>query len=380
MKIAHLILGLGNGGAENMLLKLTKEHAKNPEIYQVVYVFSKDDYLLSKFENYNIEVKNISFKNGLLNVFLIARLVIELYKFKPNILQCWMYHAEFLGTIANFFYLKKNKLFWNIRCSELDWGNRSLINKFIFSLLVKFSNVPNTILCNTSKGIDNHVMAGYRSSKLKLLYNGFDLPDIPLNSKDLQKREEVFNKLKIPLTSKTIVMVARFNYVKDHKTLTKAFDGLLEDVNYEDTKLILIGDFSNTDIKNEVLKSRNKESIYLLGNINNVYEVIKCFDIGVLTSTHEGFPNVIGEYILSNLVVVATDVGEIRNILNQQTPFLVAPGDHKSLTKNFKTALSLSENDKLKIISNNKEKVVDLFSIKSIANQYLECYKKDLDV
>jgi glycosyltransferase involved in cell wall biosynthesis len=362
-------MGLGSGGAENMLLKLTKEHLKDKSIRQIVLIFSKNEFLLPKFLESNIEVKNLALKSPLLIFF---NLISELYRFKPDALQCWMYHAEFLGTISKLFYWRKMKLFWNIRCSELDWSKRSVLNKIIFKFLTKFSYLPNAIFCNTSNGIDNHILAGYKPSKLKLIYNGFSAFS---ESYIDESKGRLFNRLNIPLNFKNIVMVARLNYVKDHKTLIEAFNLLLEDENFKDTNLILIGDNSNNTIKDEIISSKNIKNIYMLGNIDNVSNITRYCDIGVLTSLHEGFPNVIGEYILANLMVVSTNVGEVKTIIAQEEPFLTNKKDCKSLAKYFKIALSLSNEERNIIATKNKEKVINEFLIEKIASKYLQLYK-----
>lgn len=362
-------MGLGSGGAENMLLKLTKEHGKDKNIKQRVLIFSKNEFLLPKFLENNIEVKNLALKSPVLIVF---NLIFELYRFKPDILQCWMYHAEFLGSLSKLFYWRKVKLFWNIRCSELDWAKRSILNKILFKMLTKFSFLPNAIFCNTTRGIENHILAGYKPSNLQLLYNGFSI----LSQKDVnENKEDFFKRLKIPVNSKNIVMVARLNYVKDHQTLIKSFDILLEDHIFKNTNLILIGDNSNEIIKNQILKSKNIKNIYMLGGIDNVNSITRYCDVGVLTSLHEGFPNVIGEYILADLMVVATNVGEVKTIIAQEEPFLTSKRDSESLAKYFKLALSLSPEEKYLISRVNKEKVIKEFSIEKIASKYLQFYK-----
>ncbi|NHM01142.1 glycosyltransferase [Flavobacterium difficile] len=68
--------------------------------------------------------------------------------------------------------------------------------------------------------------------------------------------------------------------------------------------------------------------VFLYGSKNDVSNVLKQSSIGILTSSSEGLPVSLLEYGLSKLPVIATNVGEIREvIIPYKTGFLIESND-----------------------------------------------------
>jgi glycosyltransferase involved in cell wall biosynthesis len=104
-----------------------------------------------------------------------------------------------------------------------------------------------------------------------------------------------------------IGLVARLVPVKDISTLLKAFAEIC--VNHN-VKLVIVGDGpSRNDLKNEAVSLCIVEKVCFLGERADAKEIIKTFDIGVLTSQYEGLSNAIMEYMQAGKPVVATRVG-----------------------------------------------------------------------
>ncbi len=368
MKIVHLILGLGSGGAENMLLKLTKEIHTTTDVSQTILTLTSENKLLNKFNENGIEVINLTSEKKLSYLFLLPRLISLLIKKNPDVLQCWMYHAEFFGLFAKLFYWRKFKLIWNIRRSKTDWKEKTLFNKVIFFFLKVFSKIPYAIISNTQEGILNHLKAGYKNKNIIKIENGFVIP--PKTEKI--DKEQYFLENNISLNDKTIVMVARINEVKDHKTAIKAFELMQSDTNYSNTTLVIIGKTDDQKLYNEITASKNKDKICFIGEIDNVLGTISIFDIGTLTSKHEGFPNVIGEYILAGIPVVSTNVGEVKNILGNHG-ILTEVGDYTAICNGWKTILN-HQKEWEKKVEKNQQDLIDSFSIEVIAKKYLNLY------
>src|SRR6056300_1571082 len=107
-KIIHIIVGLGDGGAEATLFKLISNDKSNNHI-----VISLTDYgkYGKQFLNLNIPVYALRFKKKSFNLIKIFKLLEIVKKYNPKIIQSWMYHADFLTMILKIF-LPKIKFIW----------------------------------------------------------------------------------------------------------------------------------------------------------------------------------------------------------------------------------------------------------------------------
>ena len=95
MKIIHIITSLGNGGAEHTLFKICKYDNFNNHI--VISLKGKEKYflLLSKL---GIKVYCLNMNFFSINKFFsLIKLLIVL---KPDIVQTWLVHSDFIGGIA----------------------------------------------------------------------------------------------------------------------------------------------------------------------------------------------------------------------------------------------------------------------------------------
>lgn len=130
--------------------------------------------------------------------------------------------------------------------------------------------------------------------------------------------------------SKRVVCLANLNPVKDHLTLIKAFELVVETV--PEAILILIGDTKNktykTTLKKLVLNKNLSDHVYFTGAVLNPQDYMNQCSIGVLTSKMEAFPLSLLEYSTSSLAVVVSNVGQIPTVLeNGRLGLLVRPGD-----------------------------------------------------
>jgi glycosyltransferase involved in cell wall biosynthesis len=100
--------------------------------------------------------------------------------------------------------------------------------------------------------------------------------------------------------------VGRVHPMKNHIGLIKAFDRLA--LSKPNVQLVLVGrGTANIDINEYISNSR----IHTLGERENIPELMSTFDALVLCSLYgEGFPNVVGEAMLTGLPVIVTDVGD----------------------------------------------------------------------
>lgn len=167
------------------------------------------------------------------------------------------------------------------------------------------------------------------SDKIKTIHNG--VPDI----------SGVFKA--DPSLKKTpkLIMVARFEEQKDHRTLLNALTQLKDEV----WTLELIGD---GPLRLPVEKMARELSIFerikFEGVSRNISEKLAKAHIFLLISNWEGFPLTILEAMRAGLPVIASDVGGAReSVLEGETGYLIPRGDVDTLVKRIRRLLKSPE-------------------------------------
>ena len=199
MRVIHLISGLGLGGAEKNLSEIVFSDNDNENI---IISLTSQKYFYEKIKNKTkVEFLDFKNKNIFINFFKLVKLVI---KYKPNVINSWMYHANLLTIFFVFFNVK---IIWNFRHSNLI-GEEVKKFRIYEKLLVYFSYiVPNKIVFNSYKSRNHYLSLGVQSKKTDVIHNGLRLKLSPIKT--------VRNKKKII----TLGMAARWNLNKDFKLL-----------------------------------------------------------------------------------------------------------------------------------------------------------------
>ena len=100
---------------------------------------------------------------------------------------------------------------------------------------------------------------------------------------------------------------------------------------------------------------------------------MKSFDIFCLSSKAEGFPNVIGEAMLSGLPCITTDVGDAKEIVGKTG--WVIPANNPLLLANCIDKVLKIKPEKLKKYSKNaRQKIISNYDINHIKNEYISLY------
>lgn len=184
------------------------------------------------------------------------------------------------------------------------------------------------------------------------------------------------NDILFGLEGKRIVCLANLRNPKNHLMLLEAF--YESSIFNEEWTLHLIGKDNSDDYSKKIkdfvkLKELNK-CVYLYGSKSNIHGVLDQAEIGVLSSTYEGFPVTLLEYGRSELAVMSTNVGHCPEIIiDNQTGLLFDPNDKNSIVKCFK---QITENKKER--TSFSKKLSDLitlkFSEKKVIKEVVELY------
>ena len=96
MKILHIISGLKSGGAEGVMYRLIDKDSINT--HSVISL--TDGGFYGQQLKKKIFLKYLYFKKNIGSFITFFKLLFIIKKINPDIIQCWMYHGDFLGGLA----------------------------------------------------------------------------------------------------------------------------------------------------------------------------------------------------------------------------------------------------------------------------------------
>lgn len=372
MKVVHIIIGLNIGGAELMMKRLIENQAEDQLGEHIVISLTDGGALATPLRKRGVRVICLGVSSvfgGLSGYFKLCRLLKEL---NPDIVQTWMYHADLIGGLAAKTAGFKN-IVWNVRSTYINKGGSklTLLVRKVCALLSY--RVPKKIICVAEVSRKVHESLGYCPSKMVVLPNGFS-PNKSFLSEN--EKLKLRNELGVSDKDVLIISVGRFNPDKDHKTLISA--GKIVSDESPNVKFLLVGrnvTFANEELSGLINQSECNRNFILLGERSDVANLLSISDIFCLHSITEGFPNVLGEAMLSKLPCVTSDVGDAAYLLCQPN-WTIAPSNPRLLARKLMDLISMSHNERKKIGAKGHQRILQHFTMKAVSDRYVELYQE----
>ncbi|MBN1384091.1 MAG: glycosyltransferase family 4 protein [Elusimicrobia bacterium] len=353
IKVIHIITLLELGGAQQNTL-YTCEHL-NKNNFEAILICGKGGILDKKTKNiktYFIPelIRKIS---PLYDLIALIKIYKILKKEKPDIIHTHSSKAGILGRWAAYIYNK-----FEIRSAS--WRTKSqirikvihtfhgfafhdyqnwLIRKFYILLERWTAKISDSLIAvsreNISKGLKNKIGT---KEKYTLIRSGIKLQDYTIET-DIKQKKRQFG-----INDENVVgMVACFKPQKAPLDFIKTAELVCREL--PDTKFMLIGDgILKKQINGSIKKLSLEKNFILTGWRQDVNEIIKIFDIFVLTSLWEGLPRVIIEAMATGIPVVATYVDGTREVVREGlTGFIVKPHETEKMAERILRLLKNSE-------------------------------------
>lgn len=313
MKVMHIITGLSDGGAEAVLHRLISKSQNRTHV--VVSLMDEGKYG-PLFEGMGIRVFCLRMAPGRLSFSSIWQLRSFIVSESPDVVQTWMYHADLVGGMAAKVSGVK-KVFWGIHHSTLERGKAKRTTIAIANVSALLSRiVPEKIVCCANKSLEVHRNIGYLPSKLIVIPNGYDLSKFMVD--DLAGSRL---RAALGIDSETFLLgkVSRYDPFKDHDNLLSALYEL--QLSGVDFKCLLVGrglTSENPELAARIDQLGLTDKVILAGQRTDIPAVMNALDLHVLSSSSEGFPNVLAEAMACGTPAVSTDVGDAGEIVSDR--------------------------------------------------------------
>lgn len=221
---------------------------------------------------------------------------------------------------------------------------------------------------------ENYEIAG--KDKIEVIPLGFDLNQFQLNWE--QKRNETRAKYKLSENQIAVAIIGRLAPIKNHKLFLDS----IEIVNLKTTKepvFFIVGDGEmREDIEKQISEIKTKQDIDI--RLTSWIHDIKTFNAGMdiicLTSNNEGTPVSLIEAQACNIPVISTDVGGVKDIINENETGFIIPKNN--LVEFAEKLLFLIENEKIrkKMSQNGWSFVKDNFHYQRLVRDMESYYKR----
>jgi glycosyltransferase involved in cell wall biosynthesis len=294
---------------------------------------------------------------------------------KPQLVQCWMYHANLFGGLA----AKAGGLgpiIWGIRHTSLESNKRA--TRLVSWMCAKLSLwIPKAIVCCSFSSSEVHQAYGYDVAKLKVICNGYDtslfLPDRAL-------REELRSELNLNNQQLVLGMVGRWNPQKDHDNLLCALSIIKKQG--QDFVCLLIGpqmDRNNNELLSLIDSYHLQSQFKLLGSRSDIPSVMNGLDVHILSSAFgEAFPNVVAEAMACGTPCAVTDVGDAAMIVGNPE-WVAPPKDPEHLANAIINILNALEREGRDAVGARcRKRIEENFSLSRMVDAYQVLWKRIL--
>jgi len=334
--VVLVIDDLGYGGTERQVIELANN--LDPDQFDV-HVCSLSDHvpLSSKLRDAGHRLHVIN-KAHRLDPIIILRLAHLLRTLKADIVHGYHFGTEIICRLAG-----------RMARTPLVVGSERNANCPIRKdhiLVLKLTRrCVDIIVANSNSGAESNARIFRRpQSDYRVVHNGVDTERFrPMDGSKIRQ------ELGIPIQCPVVGAFANFKKQKNHPMLFRAFNLVLQ--SFPDARLLLVGD-QPVDIKGSFdgyraqldhliddLEIRHR--CIFLGHQKNVERIYSACDITVLSSFHEGTPNVLLESMACGVPVVATNVCDNAYIVKDgEVGHLVAVGDEAAMANRMELLLS----------------------------------------
>jgi glycosyltransferase involved in cell wall biosynthesis len=362
LTIAHVLSSFGLGGQERVAVDLAK--AQRSEGHQVIAVSlaaSGEGPIATAFRRAGVEIETVT-KHHAVDVTLPLRIASHLTGWRVDVVHTHNPHALIYGAPAA--RLLRAAAVHSKHGINPDRARRVWLRRAAAKLVDAYVAVTPSL---AKIAIQNREC---EPDRLRVIPNGIDTATY---APDPWARLRVRKELGIPEDAWLVGTVGRLAPEKDQGLLIDAMKELL----HARCRLLIVGAGPELEaLRSRALATGRTEFIHLVGERDDVPQLLAALDVFALTSRSEGLPLVLLEAMATGLPVLSTAVGGIPDLIaHRVTGFLTSPDDLAALSKHLRW-LSSRPYQAFEVANAGREFVLTRHSVSRMAQAYESLYRR----
>ena len=363
-KILYIVSQLGQGGAEQQLYYLLKYLQPNA----VILSLAPGGYWLKPFQDLGYTVIELQ-RAGSFDLSRLRSVMDVIRDQKPDIVHLWMDGVPgAYGRLATIL-LRYHSTIVGIRNHPTrdpgwySWLTRTLLNRYVQMF------TSNAV--SSQEYLVNHDHVPRHKSRY--IPNGIELDRFsPPTSPDARQL--------LPEDWRQHIIVGTVGALAERKS-PDVFVRVARRVTDQNPAIRFV--HAGDGHLREGVKALTSElgldtQILFLGSRSDVPDVLRAFDIFLMTSSNEGTPNAAMEAMATALPCIVTDIGDCKDLVLQGQTGLVAPvGDIEGLVGHV---LDLAADaQRRQQMGNNGYQRIQTYDVHQMAQQYQDLYREVLE-
>jgi len=322
MKILQIIDSLNYGGAEILLLGLTRKLQKLG--HHVSVAFCTPGPLAKDFEQSGISLHHLS-RLSRVDPFLLIRICKLIHELAPEVVHTHLFKSDFHGRIAG--YLCGTPVVVSTLHSNDTWAQKAILGR-VYGFTARFSH---RVIAVSEDVRAFHIKYTHISpGRIITIKNGIEIgryTDTKEQGLALRK------KMGIPESAFVIGIIGRLVQDKGVSIFLEAAS--IIKASYPNSVFFIVGDgVLRESLTGFARDYEIEKDVRFLGFRDDIPDVLAALNILVFSSFREGLPLTLLEGMASSKPVVATKVGAIPSLLvDGETGFLVETNDPKAIAE-----------------------------------------------
>ncbi|MCU0914693.1 MAG: glycosyltransferase [Planctomycetes bacterium] len=216
--------------------------------------------------------------------------------------------------------------------------------------------------------------------KTVVLYSGVDTDRFRVGEHTPQQRRQIRQELGLPQDALVIGTVRNVNRLKGYTHFLEAAATVKRKI--ASAKFLVVGRRLDTDpgywdhLQRLTARLGLTQDVVYTGFRDDVPALLSALDVFVLASLQESCPVALLEAMASQVGVVATDVGAVREMVHDgRSGLVVPPGDAQALADAVTAYLQMAPQDARRLCAAARQEVETRFAIDAIARQQAKLYE-----